>query len=53
MQSKPAAWNRGRPNQTLHVEARFQACSSGACQRPNTVRPDLPIKAEKHVEWHS
>jgi hypothetical protein len=53
MQSKAAAWNRGRSNHTLHGEARFQACSSGECQRPNRVRLDLPIKAEKHVEWHS
>jgi hypothetical protein len=38
---------------TLHVEVQFQACSADQCQRPNRVRLDPPVKAEKHVEWHS
>ena len=48
----PAVFTKNVGDQTLHVEVRFQACSSDQCQRPNGVRLDLPIKAEKHVEWH-
>ena len=48
----PAVFTKNVGDQTLHVEVRFQACSSDQCQRPNGVWLDLPIKAEKHVEWH-
>src|SRR5262249_2649087 len=49
----PAVFTKNVGDQTLHVEVRSQACSSDQCQRPNGVRLDLRIKAEKHVEWHS
>ena len=49
----PIVFTRNMGDQTLHVEVRFQACSSDQCQRPGEVRLDLPIKAVKHVEWHS
>jgi hypothetical protein len=48
----PAVFTKNVGDQTLHVEVRFQACSSDQCQRPNGVWLDLAIKAEKHVEWH-
>jgi hypothetical protein len=48
----PAVFTKSVGDQTLHVEVRFQACSSDQCQRPNGVRLDLRVKAEKHVEWH-
>ena len=49
----PVVFTRNVGDQTLHVEVRFQACSADQCQRPNGVRLDLPVRAEKHVEWHS
>ena len=49
----PIVFTKNVGDQTLHVEVRFQACSSDQCQRPIGVRLDLWIKAEKHVEWHS
>jgi peroxiredoxin len=49
----PVVFTRNVGDQTLHVEVRFQACSADQCQRPNGLRLDLPVKAEKHVEWHS
>jgi peroxiredoxin len=49
----PAVFTKNVGDQTLHIEVRFQACSTNQCQRPNGVRLDLRIKAEKHVEWHS
>jgi hypothetical protein len=48
----PAVFTKNVGDQTLHVEVRFQACSSDRCQRPSRVLLDLPIKAEKHVDWH-
>ena len=48
----PAVFTKNVGDQTVHVEVRFQACSSDQCQRPNGVRLDLPIKAENHLEWH-
>jgi hypothetical protein len=39
-------------DQTFCIEVRFQACSTNECQRPNGIRLELPIKAEKHVESH-
>ncbi len=48
----PAVFTKNVGDQTIHVEVRFQACSSDQCQRPNGVRLDLPVKAEKHVDWH-
>ena len=48
----PAVFTKNVGDQTLHVEVRFQACSSHQCQRPNGVQLDLRIKAEKHVDWH-
>ena len=49
----PVVFTRNVGDQALHVEVRFQACSADECQRPNALRLDLPVKAEKHVEWHS
>lgn len=49
----PVVFTRNVGDQTLHVEVRFQACSADQCQRPNGLRLDLPVTAEKHVEWHS
>ncbi len=49
----PIVFTKNVGDQTLHVEVRFQACSSDQCLRPVGVRLDLWIKAEKHVEWHS
>jgi DsbC/DsbD-like thiol-disulfide interchange protein len=48
----PAVFTKNVGDLTLNVEVRFQACSSDQCQRPSRVQLDLPIKAEKHVEWH-
>jgi DsbC/DsbD-like thiol-disulfide interchange protein len=49
----PILFTKNVSDQTLHVEVRFQACSSDQCQRPNGVRLDLRIQAEKHVDWHT
>ena len=49
----PVVFTRNVGDQTLHVEVRFQACSTDQCQRPNGVSLALPVRAEKHVEWHS
>ena len=48
----PAVLTKNVGDQTLRVEVRFQACSADQCQLPNRVRLNLPIKAEKHVDWH-
>jgi DsbC/DsbD-like thiol-disulfide interchange protein len=49
----PVVFTRNVGDQTLHVEVRFQACSADQRQRPNRLSLDLPVRAEKHVEWHS
>jgi len=49
----PLVFTKNMGDQTLHVEVQLQACSADQCQRPSRVRLDLPVKAEKHVEWHS
>jgi peroxiredoxin len=49
----PVVFTRNVGDQTLHVEVQFQACSADQCQRPTGLRLDLPVRAEKHVEWHS
>ena len=49
----PTVFTKNVGDQALHLEVRFQACSSDQCQRPNAIRLDLRIKVEKHVEWHS
>ena len=49
----PVVFTRNVGDQTLQVEVRFQACSADQCQRPSALRLDLPVRAEKHVEWHS
>jgi DsbC/DsbD-like thiol-disulfide interchange protein len=48
----PAVFTKNVGDRTLRVDVRFQACSSDQCLRPTGVGLDLPIKAEKHVEWH-
>jgi DsbC/DsbD-like thiol-disulfide interchange protein len=48
----PLVFTKNVGDQTLHVEVQLQACSADQCQRPNRVRLDLPVKAERHVEWH-
>jgi peroxiredoxin len=49
----PVVFTKNVGDQTLRVEVRFQACSADQCQLPNGLRLDLPVRAEKHVEWHT
>ena len=43
----PSVFTKNVGDQTLHVEVRFQACSSDQCQRPSGVRLDLRNKGRE------